>query len=114
VVGQPYFAFVERALLARFEAAAVACAPVPFSFYEFEARTGYALPLGLIESLRDGLSNVVGLKVSDSPCERAAPYILDRLDVFVGREELSPQGPRRRRRRVRLGHRLSPSGADRG
>jgi dihydrodipicolinate synthase/N-acetylneuraminate lyase len=92
VIGPPYFAYDERALLAHFEAAAVACAPTPFYFYEFEARTGYALPVTLIERLRDRLPNVVGLKVSDSPWERVEPYVLEGLDVFVGQEELIPQG----------------------
>jgi dihydrodipicolinate synthase/N-acetylneuraminate lyase len=32
------------------------------------------------------------LKVSDTPWERFAPYLLDGLDVFVGPESLIPQG----------------------
>lgn len=92
VIGPPYFAYDERALLAHFEAAAVACAPTPFYFYEFEARTGYTLPVTLIERLRDRLPHVVGLKVSDSPWERVEPYVLEGLDVFVGQEELIAQG----------------------
>ncbi len=37
-------------------------------------------------------ANLVGLKVSDSPWERFAPYLLDGLDVFVGPEALIGRG----------------------
>jgi dihydrodipicolinate synthase/N-acetylneuraminate lyase len=92
VIAPPYFALDEEELLAHFEAAALACAPVSFYLYEFAARSGYAIPLPLIERLRERAPNLVGLKVSDSPWERLKPYLLDGLDVFVGPEALVARG----------------------
>ncbi|HEV8180224.1 MAG TPA: dihydrodipicolinate synthase family protein [Gaiellaceae bacterium] len=88
VIAPPYFALDEDELLAHFDAAARACAPLPFYLYEFEARSGYAIPLPVIERLRERAPNFVGMKVSDSPWERLEPYLLDGLDVFVGAEAL--------------------------
>jgi dihydrodipicolinate synthase/N-acetylneuraminate lyase len=88
VIAPPYFALDEDELLAHFATAARACAPLPFYLYEFEARSGYAIPLPVIERLRDSASNLAGMKVSDSPWERVEPYLLDGLDVFVGAEAL--------------------------
>jgi N-acetylneuraminate lyase len=88
VIAPPYFALDEDELLAHFEAAAGACAPVPFYLYEFEARSGYAIPLAVIERLRERASNLAGMKVSDSPWERLEPYLVEGLDVFVGAEAL--------------------------
>ena len=90
VIGPPYFALDERALLAHFAAAARACAPLPFYVYEFKARSGYAVPVAVIEQLRSQVSNLAGLKVSDRPLEAVTPYLLEGLDVFVGAEELLP------------------------
>jgi dihydrodipicolinate synthase/N-acetylneuraminate lyase len=92
VIGPPYFALDDRALLAHFAAAAAACEPLPFYVYEFAARSGYAVPLAVLERLRDEASNFVGLKVSDRPWERFEPYLLDGLQVFVGPEALIQQG----------------------
>jgi dihydrodipicolinate synthase/N-acetylneuraminate lyase len=92
VIAPPYFALDEAELLAHFEAAARACAPVPFYLYEFEARSGYAIPLPVIERLRDRVPNLAGMKVSDSPWERLAPYLVEGLDVFVGAESLLERG----------------------
>jgi dihydrodipicolinate synthase/N-acetylneuraminate lyase len=92
VIAPPYFALDEEELLAHFEAAANACAPVPFYLYEFEARSGYAIPLSVIERLRERAPNLVGMKVSDSPWERLEPYLVDGLDVFVGAEALLERG----------------------
>jgi dihydrodipicolinate synthase/N-acetylneuraminate lyase len=92
VIAPPYFPLDEAELLAHFEAAARACAPVPFYLYEFEARSGYAIPLPVIERLRDRVSNLVGMKVSDSPWERLEPYLVEGLDVFVGAEALLERG----------------------
>ena len=92
VIAPPYFALDEAELLAHFEAAAGACAPVPFYLYEFEARSGYAIPLPVIERLRERAPNLAGMKVSDSPWERLAPYLLEGLDVFVGAEALLERG----------------------
>jgi dihydrodipicolinate synthase/N-acetylneuraminate lyase len=92
VIAPPYYALDEKELLAHFEAAARACAPVPFYLYEFEARSGYAIPLPMIERLRERAPNFVGMKVSDSPWERLEPYLLDGLAVFVGAEALLERG----------------------
>jgi dihydrodipicolinate synthase/N-acetylneuraminate lyase len=80
------------ALLAHFEAAARACAPLAFYLYEFEARSGYAIPLQVIERLRKRVSNLAGMKVSDSPWERVEPYLVEGLDVFIGAEGLLELG----------------------
>jgi dihydrodipicolinate synthase/N-acetylneuraminate lyase len=92
VVAPPYFALDEDELLAHFEAAARACSPLPFYLYEFVARSGYAIPLPVIERLRERAPNLAGLKVSDTPWERFQPYLLDGLDVFVGPEALIVRG----------------------
>jgi N-acetylneuraminate lyase len=88
VIAPPYFALDEDELLAHFETAARACAPLPFYLYEFEARSGYAIPLTVIERLRERAPNLAGMKVSDSPWERLEPYLVEGLDVFVGAEAL--------------------------
>jgi dihydrodipicolinate synthase/N-acetylneuraminate lyase len=92
VIAPPYFALDEAELLAHFEAAARACAPLPFYLYEFEARSGYAIPLAVIERLRERVSNLAGMKVSDSPWERVEPYLVEGLDVFIGAEGLLELG----------------------
>jgi dihydrodipicolinate synthase/N-acetylneuraminate lyase len=92
VIAPPYFALDEEELLAHFESAARACAPVSFYLYEFVARSGYAIPLSVIGQLRERAPNFVGLKVSDSPWERLEPYLLEGLDVFVGPEALVARG----------------------
>jgi dihydrodipicolinate synthase/N-acetylneuraminate lyase len=92
VIAPPYFPLDERALLAHFTAAARACEPLPFYVYEFERASGYAVPVTVVERLREQAPNLRGLKVSDSPWERFAPYLLEGLDVFVGPEGLIGQG----------------------
>ena len=92
VIAPPYFALDEEELYAHFDAAARACAPVPFYLYEFEARSGYAIPLTVIERLRERAPNLAGMKVSDSPWERLEPYLVEGLDVFVGAEALLERG----------------------
>src|SRR5215510_13599596 len=74
------------------ELAAHACEPVPFYVYEFAARSGYAVPVGVLRQLRDSVENFAGLKVSDRPWERFEPYLLEGLDVFVGPESLISPG----------------------
>jgi dihydrodipicolinate synthase/N-acetylneuraminate lyase len=88
VIAPPYFALDTDELLAHFEVAARACAPLPFYLYEFEARSGYAIPTPVIERLRERAPNLAGMKVSDSPWERVEPYLVEGLDVFVGAEAL--------------------------
>lgn len=92
VIAPPYFALDEEELLLHFAAAARACSPLPFYLYEFADRSGYAIPLPVIERLRERAPNLAGLKVSDTPWERLEPYLLEGLDVFVGPEALIPRG----------------------
>jgi dihydrodipicolinate synthase/N-acetylneuraminate lyase len=92
VIGPPYFVLDEKAQYAHFLAAATACAPVPFYVYEFAATTGYAIAPAVLERLRDEASNVVGLKVSDTPFDRFERYLLPGFDIFVGPEALIAKG----------------------
>lgn len=92
VIGPPYFALDEQALLEHFASAAEACEPLPFYVYEFTARSGYAVPIRVLERLRERATNLRGLKVSNRPWDAFAPYLLDGLDVFVGPESLIAQG----------------------
>jgi dihydrodipicolinate synthase/N-acetylneuraminate lyase len=92
VIGPPYFQLDERALLEHFVEAAAACAPLPFYVYEFERASGYAVPLPVLFELRERSSNLAGLKVSDAPFEKFAPYLVEGLDVFVGPEALIYDG----------------------
>ena len=92
VIGPPYYALDEPALLEHFAAAAAACEPVPFYVYEFAARSGYAVPIVVLAQLRERAPNFVGLKVSDRPWERFEPYLVEGLDVFVGPESLIQRG----------------------
>ena len=92
VMAPPYFTLDETELLSHFDAAARACAPTPFYVYEFAARSGYPVPVAVVQRLREAAPNFRGLKVSDTPWERFAPYLIEGLDVFVGPEALLPQG----------------------
>src|SRR6266487_4665298 len=92
VMAPPYFVLDEAELLAHLAAAARACAPTPFYVYEFAARSGYAVPVAVLQRLRETAPNFRGLKVSDTPWERFTPYLIEGLDVFVGPETLLPQG----------------------
>jgi dihydrodipicolinate synthase/N-acetylneuraminate lyase len=88
----PYFPLDEAELFSHFDSAARACAPTPFYVYEFAARSGYPVPVAVVQRLREAAPNFRGLKVSDTPWERFAPYLIEGLDVFVGPEALLPQG----------------------
>jgi dihydrodipicolinate synthase/N-acetylneuraminate lyase len=92
VIGPPYFPLDERAQYAHFLAASLACAPLPFYVYEFAATSGYAVAPAVLERLREDASNVVGLKVSDTPWGAFAAYLLPGFDIFVGPEALIHQG----------------------
>ncbi|HZO97660.1 MAG TPA: dihydrodipicolinate synthase family protein [Gaiellaceae bacterium] len=92
VIAPPYYPLDDAALERHLEAAAAACAPLPFYLYEFEARSGYAVPPAAIERLRGRVPNLCGLKVSDRPWERLEPYLACGLDVFVGAEALVARG----------------------
>jgi dihydrodipicolinate synthase/N-acetylneuraminate lyase len=95
VIPPPYFPLSEESLFEHFRAAAQACAPVPFFLYEFEARSGYAIPHSVIERLQEAAPNLAGLKVSDTPFERVHPYLIEGLDIFIGSEPLLPRGKAR-------------------
>ena len=92
VIAPPYFVLDEEALLAHFTAAARSCASTPFYAYELQAASGYAILPRVIERLCERANNLVGMKVSDSPFENVAPYMLEGLDVLVGAEALIGQG----------------------
>jgi 4-hydroxy-tetrahydrodipicolinate synthase len=92
VIAPPYFALDDEALLAHLAAAAAACGPLPFYVYEFERVSGYAVPVAVVERLREAAPNLTGLKVSDAPFAKVSPYLLEGLDVFVGAESLIGQG----------------------
>src|SRR6478672_2740534 len=76
VIGPPYYPLDDDALLAHFAAAAHACEPLPFYVYEFKARSGYAVPVSVVERLRERAPNLAGLKVSDRPLDAVQPYLL--------------------------------------
>lgn len=92
VIAPPYFRLDESELLAHFVAAARACAPLPFYAYELEKASGYAIPVAVVERLRDAVDNLAGMKVSDAPFEKVAPYLLEGLDVYIGAEALIGAG----------------------
>jgi dihydrodipicolinate synthase/N-acetylneuraminate lyase len=92
VIGPPYFPYDDEALLSHFLAAARASDPVPFYVYEFEARSGYAVPLDVLDRLRDAAANLRGLKVSDRSWQTFSRYLIEGLDAFVGPEALIARG----------------------
>jgi dihydrodipicolinate synthase/N-acetylneuraminate lyase len=92
VIAPPYFRFAANELLEHFVSAATACAPLPFYVYEYADRSGYAIPVSVIEALRERASNLSGMKVSDSPFERIEPYLATGLDIFIGAEKHIPLG----------------------
>jgi dihydrodipicolinate synthase/N-acetylneuraminate lyase len=92
VIPPPYFMLDAEAIWRHLDAAADACAPLPFYIYEFAPRSGYAVPVAVIERLRSTAPNLTGLKVSDSPFENVKPYLLPGIDVFIGAEGLIAQG----------------------
>jgi dihydrodipicolinate synthase/N-acetylneuraminate lyase len=95
VIGPPYFQLDDDELLAHFRAAARACAPTPFYIYEFARVSGYAVPVRVVERLREVAPNVAGMKVSDAPFDKLEPYLVEDLDVFVGAESLIGAGMER-------------------
>jgi dihydrodipicolinate synthase/N-acetylneuraminate lyase len=91
VIAPPYYSFSEAELVEHFVAAAHACAPLPFYLYAFTARSGYSLTPAVIQAVAERAPNVAGLKVSESPYERVAPYLQLGLRTYVGNEPLLPQ-----------------------
>ena len=92
VIAPPYFPLSDDELLAHLAAAARACAPLPFYVYELERASGYAIPVPVVERLRETVDNLAGMKVSDAPFSKVAPYLLEGLDVYIGAEALIGQG----------------------
>jgi dihydrodipicolinate synthase/N-acetylneuraminate lyase len=92
VIPPPYFPLDDDALTAHFVAAARACAPLPFYCYAFAARSGYPLPVEVIRRIGQQVDNLAGLKVSESPWERVAPYLELGLPVLIGSEPLIGDG----------------------
>src|SRR5207344_1261308 len=78
--------------LEHLRASAEACGPLPFYVYEFAGRSGYSIPVHVIERLRETSPNLAGLKVSDTPWSAVQPYLLEGLDLFVGSEPLVLEG----------------------
>lgn len=95
VISPPYFPFDSISLLDHHIAAARACAPLPYYVYELAARSGYAVPVRVIEELRTSVDNLAGIKVSDTPWSKFEPYLIDGLSVFVRPESLISQGMHR-------------------
>jgi dihydrodipicolinate synthase/N-acetylneuraminate lyase len=95
VIAPPYFPLDAEELTRHFVQVANACDPLPYYLYEFAARSGYAIPLEVIERVRERAPNLRGMKVSDSPFEAVEPYLtIQGLDVFIGNEPLVGQGMR--------------------
>ena len=92
VIAPPYFPLDGSALLAHLRSAAEACGPLPFYVYEFAGRSGYAIPVTVIERLRETSPNLAGMKVSDTPWEAVHPYGIEGLDLFVGNEPIVLEG----------------------
>ena len=88
VIPPPYFPLDERELAGHLLATAKACAPTPFYIYCFTARSGYPVPVSVVERVRDEASNLAGLKVSESPWDKVRPYMALGLRVFIGNEPL--------------------------
>jgi dihydrodipicolinate synthase/N-acetylneuraminate lyase len=90
VIPPPYFPLDDDALTEHFRAAAAACDPLPFFIYAFAARSGYPVPVEVVQRVREAAPNLAGLKVSESPFERVEPYLDLGLPVLVGSEPLIP------------------------
>ena len=92
VIAPPYFPLDDAALFEHLRSAAEACGGLPFYVYEFADRSGYPVPVELVERLREVAPNLAGMKVSDMPWSAVEPYRLDGLDLFVGNEPLVLEG----------------------
>lgn len=91
VIPPPYFPLDPAALTEHFVAAADACAPLPFYIYAFAARSGYPVPIDVVRRVAARVSNLAGLKVSESPFEKVEPYLDLGLPVLIGSEPLIPR-----------------------
>ncbi len=89
LIAPPYFPLDAEELTRHFVTVADACAPVAFYAYEFVGRSGYAIPLEVIDRIRERAPNLCGMKVSDTPFSAVEPYLgIGDLDVFIGNEPL--------------------------
>ena len=88
VIGPPYFAPDHRGLVEHFVAAGQACSDRPYYLYEFAARTGYHLSRELVDAVRERVTNLCGMKVSNSSWDQVEPYLIEGLDLLVGYEPL--------------------------
>ena len=94
VIPPSYYALDDAALEDHLVAAAHACAPLPFFMYAFAARSGYPVPVEVVSRVRERAENLAGMKCSDTPFERVAPYLALGLPVYVGSEPLLPEALR--------------------
>jgi dihydrodipicolinate synthase/N-acetylneuraminate lyase len=92
VIAPPYFPLDDTEIFEHLRAAAEACAPLSFYVYEFAGRSGYPIPVAVVERLRAEVENLAGMKVSDTPWSAVEPYVLEELDLFVGSEPLVLEG----------------------
>ena len=92
VIGPPYYALDEEALVRHFAAAAEACDPLPFYLYEFRCSLRLLDPARRDRALARARAEPGGLKVSNQPFEEVEPFLIEGLDVFVGAESLVLQG----------------------
>jgi dihydrodipicolinate synthase/N-acetylneuraminate lyase len=93
LIAPPYFPLDAEELTGHFVQVADACDPLPFYLYEFVGRSGYAIPVEVIERVRERSPNLRGLKVSDTPFSAVVPYLgVHGMDVFVGSEPLVLEG----------------------
>lgn len=93
LIAPPYFPLDPEELTSHFVTVASACEQLPFYVYEFAGRSGYAIPIDVIERIRERCPNLRGMKVSDTPFAAVEPYLgVGHLDVFIGNEPLVLQG----------------------
>jgi dihydrodipicolinate synthase/N-acetylneuraminate lyase len=88
----PFFVFDQASLIAHFQAIADACAPVPFYLCEIRRHSGYAIPVPVVETLRETAENLLGMKVSDPTIEDVERYLFPDFDMVVGTESLVKEG----------------------
>ena len=70
VIAPPDFALDEHEPHPHFPTAERARAPLPFHAYELERASGYAIPVPIVEWLRETVDNVAGMKIRDARSPR--------------------------------------------
>lgn len=88
VIPPPYYPLDGEELTAHLIAAAEACSSTPFYIYCFAGRSGYRVPVAVVERVRDRAANLAGLKISDAPWPAIESYFDLGVPVFVGNEPL--------------------------